>query len=139
MTGPNPAYVREELTVRLAAALNETERKAKAATQGPWGWREDHGRDYADEAWSSVRVVSHGNVMVAEATGNTLIPERESDDPQADAAHIATWSPTDVLRHVGIARDTMEYALSLRTLGGTPASIGNAILTAEALRWGVTP
>ena len=73
---------------RTAALMRE---RAGAATQGTWTSHEEHGRDICDEAWSYVEVRTPAGQSIA-ATAYPGGPE-QTEDPQADAAHIASWPP----------------------------------------------
>lgn len=80
-----------DLSTRLLAALDEAERKARAATPGPWA----KPYDGADDGW-----------LIHNARGTEYVLTVSvvySGRAEPDAEHIASWDPNTVLRL--IARD----------------------------------
>lgn len=96
----------DTMIARLRAALDETERIARAATAGPW---DTTGPDTIaqwgiyDRDWRVAEVVAydHDNAL-GQSRGPGYI------DPDANAAHIAHFNPDWVLRQVAAHRKILE-------------------------------
>lgn len=101
-----PPVTSDDVVPRILAAIDETERDARAATQGPWRHTPEKHWRKPGTAWCEEAVfagpVGADAVCVA-GTGN-------SDDPQsmADAAHIARHDPDAVLRRCAADRRRLE-------------------------------
>lgn len=121
-----------EVVVRLLAAIDERERKARAATQGPWRhnprkhWRKPGTTQFEEAVFSGP---TGAEALCIAGTG-------ETDDPQsmADAAHIAANGPDAVLRLCQSHRDIVaewrkrkQMADQLRGEGHPDAPVVEAI------------
>lgn len=88
---------------------------AEAATPGPWFTHDEHGRDFTDEAWSYIAVITQSGDEIAA----TAYPgDRDNGDANANAAHIATFSPPTVLALIAEARDAQRLRAELASLRG---------------------
>lgn len=93
---------------KLRAAADTIERTATAATRGHWTWSEHHGRDIADEGWSQVDINSTALPRMGIVASTCYPGGPDTDDPQADAAHIALWGPPTALLVARLAREVAE-------------------------------
>jgi hypothetical protein len=73
---------------QLAATLAKWREVEQAATAGPWGTLERHGRDIADEGWSDVRIV--GGPESEPIAVAYLTDILETDSNEADTEFIVT-------------------------------------------------
>jgi hypothetical protein len=120
----------DELITFLRAQLNEDERAALAATDGPWIVRQLGRHDQAavvqDTGQRTPRGLPVGDVVVADADG---------PKGAANGTHIARWDPARVMREIESKRqllDQCEYWIERDPLGaGAPD--GLAVTTVQLL------
>jgi hypothetical protein len=89
-------------TLRAAAALIRQRASHPDLPPQRWEMYEEHGRDFTDEGWSEVGIKALG-VTLAYTCSTGF---EDNDDPQAVAAHIASWHP-DVALAVADLIDTV--------------------------------
>lgn len=90
--------------------LTEIEKRARAATPGPWRRGSDDLRSI--ELFSEIYYADNGSVIAAVHMNRTNSKERgaEFDRVRATAAHIATMSPDVALRMVAVVRAAARLA-----------------------------
>jgi hypothetical protein len=111
-----------DLVSRLSETLDELERVAREATDGPWEFDGD-----AVDVVPSNRSGEYVARYVGDVWGEvkTMLP--------ADARHIARWDPQAVLRLVEAVRELIGRLRSAEEAGSAAAEQGQARL-AEAFR-----
>ncbi|WP_435610041.1 DUF6221 family protein [Streptomyces sp. C10-9-1] len=100
-TGKAPA---PDLVAFLRARLDEDEQAARAATPGPWRWRQEHGEPWepAEGGW-----LDYSGEYIAGADDRATL-FGPGMTPHADAVHIARHDPARALRDVEAARVVIE-------------------------------
>ncbi|WP_435601336.1 DUF6221 family protein [Streptomyces sp. C10-9-1] len=100
-TGRAPA---PDLVAFLRARYDEDEQEARAATPGPWRWRQEHGEPWEPEegGWLDY---SGEYISGADDSGTLFGPGMT---PHADAVHIARHDPARVLREIDAKRQLVN-------------------------------
>lgn len=138
----------DDLVSRLSETLDVAERRANAATDGPWRYR-------PMKVWHDPPTPGNLNPIGEEFVGAgpldapvCVAATGPADDPQAmdDACHIARWHPQAVLRLVAAHRKILgHYAQAKLTVGhgdvpdadaGAFVALG-AVVSMIADGWGV--
>jgi hypothetical protein len=113
-----------DLTQRIAAALDEAEKTARAATPGPW--YTDSGFDFGHRYWIIANVLR-------EKYGNNALSFGEDE---GTARYVAAWSPDRVLALIAADRDLLGYATELAASGEPNAvAIADGLVKYLAARW----